>query len=65
MKRFLAYHSSNVAQIAYEQRDKKALQRCQDIMKQYSFEYIKTNEDHIDRIKRFKKNFELYIIKHV
>lgn len=55
VKRFLAYHSSNVAQIAYEQRDKKALQRCQVIMKRYSSEYIKTNEDHIDRIDRFKR----------
>lgn len=55
VKRFLAYHSSNLAQIAYEQKNKGALRKCQKIMNQYRYEYIKTNEEYVDRIKSFEK----------
>ena len=55
IKRFMAYHSSNVAQLAHEQGDQKVLLRCQKIMKQYKNEYMSTNEQYSDRIERYKK----------
>lgn len=53
VKRFLAYHSSNLAEIAYEQRDQEALWFCQDIMRQYEEIYYQLNIDKTEYIQRF------------
>lgn len=58
VKRFLVYHSSNAAQIAYEQKCWNELMLCQKIMKQYQYEYECTNRNYQDRIKRFQKILE-------
>lgn len=55
VKRFLAYHSSNVAEIAYMQKKRLELEKCQRIMKQYENEYMLTNELYPERIVRYKK----------
>lgn len=55
IKRFLVYHSSNVAEMAYEQKNKETLLRCQKIMRQYEKEYCCTNKQFPDRIDRFYK----------
>lgn len=55
IKRFMAYHSSNVAEIAYVQNNKEVLMRCQNIMHQYENEYISTNQKYPDRIERYRK----------
>lgn len=54
VKRFLAYHSSNAAQIAYENGNGDALREFQRFMRQYSDEYIKLNETYPERIERYK-----------
>ncbi len=54
IKRFLVYHSSNVAEFAYEQKNKSALVECQNIMKMYENEYKKTNLDNLERLKRYE-----------
>lgn len=61
IKRFLAYHSSNVAELAYEQKDHKVLRECQEIMLKYSKEYCETNKKYEDRIVRFEKLLRLVI----
>lgn len=53
IKRFLAYHSSNTAEMAYEQKNDKVLELCQKIMRQYYSEYCDTNKDYEERISRF------------
>lgn len=53
VKRFLAYHSSNVAEMAYKQNDTEKLLYCQSIMRQYMGEYQKTNSEYPDRLKRY------------
>lgn len=58
VKRFLAYHSSNAAEVAYEQENKDALSLFQQFMKQYQKEYISLNLQYPDRIKRYKKIIE-------
>lgn len=55
VKRFLAYHSSNVACLAYEQGLADELHTCQQIMTEYEQEYISTNINYPDRIERYKK----------
>lgn len=55
VKRFLAYHSSNLAEIAYQQKNQEALLFCQDIMRQYKKIYIKLNCDHIEYIQRYNR----------
>lgn len=61
VKRFLAYHSSNVAELAYEQKNEEVLLKCQRIMEQYKQEYYVTNEQFLNRIERFNKiiNYQL------
>lgn len=59
IKRFMAYHSSNVAEIAYKQGNQGVLLRCQKIMIQYEKEYLETNQQYPDRIERYKKILEL------
>lgn len=55
IKRFMAYHSSNIAEIAYKQKNKEVLGHCQKVMKQYEREYISTNQHYPDRIERYYK----------
>lgn len=59
IKRFLAYQSSNLAEIAYEQNDVTMLRKCQDIMEKYYDEYVSTNDMFLDRIQRYKKILRL------
>lgn len=54
-KRFLAYHSSNTAEIAYAQKNQIILRKCIKIMKKYQQEYENTNLDFPKRIKRYHK----------
>lgn len=53
IKRFLAYHSSNVAELAFEQNNSVALKMSQEIMREYSKEYYETNQEYKERIRRF------------
>ena len=55
IKRFLAYHSSNAAEIAYNQQNKNALQTFQSFMSQYKQEYIDLNIQYPDRVERYRK----------
>lgn len=61
IKRFLAYHSSNVAELAYEQQNSAVLRECQEIMSKYSKEYYETNREYNDRITRFKNILSLAV----
>ena len=54
VKRFLAYHSSNVAELAFRQQDSKTLLYCQDIMRKYEDYYVSLNEAHPERISKYK-----------
>lgn len=54
VKRFLAYHTSNVAELAYNQEDVQVLRYCQNIMKKYENEYISLNVQYPERVKRYK-----------
>lgn len=55
VKRFMAYHSSNVAEMAYKQNNTEILLCCQNIMRQYMDEYQKTNSEYLDRLKRYSE----------
>ncbi len=55
IKRFMAYHCSNVAELANEQGDKICLRKCCDLMRLYENEYISTNLQYPERIERYKK----------
>lgn len=55
VKRFLAYHSSNAAEIAKEQNERQCLDRCLNIMTQYQKEYEETNTDYPQRIERYRR----------
>lgn len=59
IKRFLAYHGSNVAELAYEQKDSVVLKECQEIMLKYSKEYFETNREYVDRVLRFNQILNL------
>ncbi len=58
VKRFLAYHSSNVLEIALEQNDSQNKQRFQNIMKKYKEEYMRLNQGYPERIKRYNNLLE-------
>ena len=58
IKRFLAYHSSNVAELAYAQKNKHVLEQCINIMKCYYQEYINTNLQYTERIQRYNQILE-------
>ncbi len=53
VKRFQVYHSTNIAELAFENQDENALGICHQYMKRYEREYIETNQAHQDRIERF------------
>lgn len=55
VKRFLAYHSSIVARLAYEQKNEEILKKSQKNMKLYENEYKTLNVAHPDRIKEFEE----------
>lgn len=53
VKRFQVYHSTNIAEIAYQKQDRTGLRICHSYMKKYEKEYIETNLSYQDRIERF------------
>ena len=55
VKRFLAYQSSVIGRVAYEQKDEKGLLFCQELMKRYEKEYVSTNQEYPDRIAEYKR----------
>lgn len=55
VKRFMAYHSSNAAEIAFLQGDKTAQKEFQKIMELYEHEYIKLNGQYPERIQRYQE----------
>lgn len=54
VKRFLAYHSSNAAEIAIAQKQEKAKKEFQDIMRKYENEYMSLNIGCPERINRYQ-----------
>lgn len=58
VKRFLAYHSSNLAEIAHSQNDSDTLLYCQNIMRKYKDEYISLNEAYPERILKYTNILE-------
>lgn len=61
VKRFLAYHSSNVAKIAFEQNNAIILTQSQKLMKQYELEYKSLNQEYPERIEQFDSIVRLRI----
>lgn len=55
VKHFLAYHSSIVARLAYEQNNEEILKISQKNMQLYENEYKMLNVAHPDRIKEFEE----------
>lgn len=53
VRRFLAYHCSNVAEMSYRQRNEKALEECQRIMRQYKEVYKRLNANNLEYLKRY------------
>ncbi len=54
VKRFYAYHASNVAEIALRQNNKEVFEKCKEIMLQYQSEYEETNVNEYERILRYR-----------
>lgn len=55
IKRILVYHSSYMAELAYELKDKSVLEEAQALMREYEKEYRRLNADKTEWIKRFEK----------
>lgn len=55
IKRFMAYHASNAAEIAIENNDEAAKKIFQQFMIQYKQEYIGLNQQYPERIERYNK----------
>lgn len=53
VKRFLAYHSSNAAEIAISRGDVQAKKEFQKIMRRYAPEYMLLNQQYPKRIQRY------------
>ncbi len=53
VKRFLAYHSSNAAEIAIHQEKAEAKREFQHFMKLYEKEYVELNSQYPERIERY------------
>ncbi|MDE7312841.1 MAG: glycosyltransferase [Eubacterium sp.] len=53
VKRFLAYHSSNAAEIALHEGNQQAKEEFQKIMRQYEQEYVVLNAQYPQRIQRY------------
>ncbi len=58
VKRFLAYHSSNVVEVAAEQGQEKAKKKFQGLMRKYEQEYVSLNMQYPERIKRYQELLE-------
>lgn len=58
IKRFMAYHSSNAAEMAIEQKDDKRKKEFQNIMRQYRKEYTDLNVEFPERIARYESILE-------
>lgn len=54
IKRFMAYHSSNAAEMAIEQKNDKYKIEFQEIMRQYKTEYTDLNVEYPQRIVRYE-----------
>ncbi len=54
VKRFLAYHSSNAAEIAIAQGHRSAIEEFQTFMEKYEQEYVALNMQYPERIQRYK-----------
>lgn len=59
VKRFLAYHSSNAAEIASAQGQENAKKDFQKFMRLYKQEYISLNTQHPERIKKYCSLLEI------
>ncbi len=55
VKRFAAYVSSKVAEMALEQKNKAILLECQQVMRSYYAEYVSTNREYTERIEQFNR----------
>lgn len=58
VKRFLVYHCSNLAELAYRQNDNQVLLYCQNIMKKYEDEYVSLNQPYPERILKFEETLQ-------
>jgi len=58
IERFLAYHASNVAELAYNQKNQRILKICQEYMSDYQTIYERTNQEYPERIERYRKIIE-------
>lgn len=54
VKRFLAYHSSNTAEMAYNQKNYGVLRYTQKLMREYKNEYVTLNQEYPERILRYQ-----------
>ena len=54
VKKVLAYHSSNVAELAYRQNDTQTLLYCQNIMRKYEDYYVSLNQLYSERILKYR-----------
>jgi Glycosyltransferases, probably involved in cell wall biogenesis len=55
VRRFMAYHCSNVAEIAFQQKREFELEYCKEKMRRYKDEYIQTNAAYPDRLQRYDR----------
>ena len=55
IERFLAYHASNVAELAYIQKNQAVLKICQEYMRDYQEVYEQCNQQYPEYIKRYRK----------
>lgn len=55
IKRILVYHSTYMAELAYELKDKGVLEEAQALMREYEKEYRRLNADKTEWIKRFEE----------
>ena len=61
VERFLAYHSSNAAEIAYENKKKEMLKLFQNIMEFYQKSYLNLNIQYPERIERYLRIMKLQL----
>lgn len=61
IKRILVYHSSYMAELAYELKDEDVLKEAQALMREYEKEYRRLNADKTEWIKRFEEILQFEI----
>jgi glycosyltransferase involved in cell wall biosynthesis len=61
VKRFLAYHSCNTAEMANRQSDFVNLEKCLSFMRKYQKEYEQTNTEYPERIQHYRSVLNLYV----